>query len=192
MVDRAELLAEHTELRRERGVAAIDDQPFNGLRLVEIEEALDVAEDREAEQRRRELAAAAEARRVFVARHQSDIVTAEANRREAFVRAEVAAKALAWEIGLYLAASASIAASAHQLELDVPLSISGRTPAIGLSHLLADVLRAASPEANRLGEMDLPRGPHNYATWAEADEGAQRAVAAILAAPSPITSGEFQ
>jgi hypothetical protein len=192
MADRAGLLAQHTELRQARGDALLAGETFDDTVLDTIDRQLERAEDREGAERRRDLAAAEDARRVFVERLREEIATANAARIAALGSAERWCQLLAVQLAAYFAAVDAIGVAGRRLGHDLPVAISGRDPAIRLSRLIGDSLRRVAPEAGRLGDFGvLPRRQtvEKPASWLVADESADAAVRYLTETPSLI-SGE--
>lgn len=191
--DRPALLAELVEQRRLRGDALLAGEPFDDAVLDAIDRELERAEDSEGAARRPDLAAAAEARQAFVAARRHEIVVADIERIAALEAAESGCRTLAAAIKRYLEAHRVIAAAGARLGLDVPIPISGRTPAILVSCLIGETLREVA-ESGHIGNLELPRWPavERPATWRAADAAADVAVKYLLETESPITSGAFQ
>jgi hypothetical protein len=194
MTNRPALLAELADQRRLRGAAVIDGQPFDATRIAEIATELDIVEDVELAEIHNDLAIAAAARQMFVNARRHEIVVADQERMAALDAAESGCRTLAVAIKRYLTAHQTIAASGARLGLDVPIPISGRTPAILISCLIGETLREVAPEGGHIGNLELPRWPavERPATWRAADAAADVAVKYLLETESPIISGEFQ
>ena len=191
MADRSALLAELADQRRLRGAAVIDGLPFDATRIAEIATELDIVEDVELAEIHNDLAIAAAARNLFATNQRHRIVVANQERMSALDAAESGCRTLAAAIKRYLAAHQVIAASGARLGLDVPVPISGRTPAILVSCLIGEALREVAPEGGHIGNLELPRWPavERPATWRAADAAADAAVQYLLESPAPV---EFQ
>jgi hypothetical protein len=191
MTDRNALLAELADQRRLRGAAVIDGLPFDASRIAEIAVELDIVEDVELAEQHNDLAIAAAARNMFVLARRHEVVVADQERVAALDAAEAACRSLAVAVKRYLAAHQALAASGARLGLDIPIPITGRTPAILVSCLIGETLREVAPEGGHIGNLELPRWPavERPASWRAADAAADVAVKYLLESPAPV---EFQ
>lgn len=174
---RAELEAELDSLRRARGKALVEGEPFDATSMRVVEDALQGLEDASAEMRRRDAAAAAAADAERKANARALIAEKNSIRHAALGLAETAARQMVVEMQRYIDATAEISKLAVAAGGTPPLGLARTDTETRLSRYLAALL--VRPPLWQFGVLEWNSLPPAPADWNEAEGAISAAIEAL-------------
>lgn len=184
--------ARRDELRRQRGIARLDDTPFDEAALDAAEREVSALSEALNEQGRRAAAARAHARREGVARSVATLKRLEGRRLKAVAEAEASSRSLVAALNAVAAAGEQMRAGLRESDLPVPLALSEGAMADRLSQRLAAVLGRLEGHPTRFAQVTWrPSWRAPGADWREEEKRELAAdIEAVAARAEPLDGSQ--